>query len=160
MDSASWLALGVFVAVNFAAASSGAVFKPGAWYANLRKPGWIPPNWAFPAVWSVLFCMNAAAGWLVWETAGAQAAPALAVYGVSLVLNAAWSLLFFGLRRMDWALAEVGVFWLSLAAVIAAFAPIRPLAALLLLPYLAWVSIAALLNLRMLQLNRPEPAAA
>ncbi len=153
MDAASWWALAGFAGLNFAAASTGAAFKPGDWYAALRKPGWTPPNWAFPLVWMVLYCTVAAAGWLVWEASGISALPALAVYGVSLLFNAAWSVLFFGVRRLDWAMWDVIAFWLSIIAVIVVFAPIRPLAALLLIPYLAWVTVAALLNLSLLQLN-------
>lgn len=153
LDAGSWTALAAFVAVNFVAAASGAVFKPGDWYASLRKPGWTPPNWAFPVVWTVLFLLNAVAGWRVWEAAGANAAGPLVIYGVSLVLNAAWSALFFGAKRMRTALIEVLFLAASLVAVMAAFAPIDAVAAWLIAPYLAWVLIASLLNLRMIQLN-------
>jgi len=153
MISSSVVALAVFFVASFAAASTGAVFRPGVWYANLRKPKWTPPNWAFPVVWSVLFCAIAVSGWLVWETAGLSAWPALALFAVHLLVNAAWSFLFFGLKRLDWAMAEVVCLWLTIAALIAVFAPISTTAALLLAPYLAWVSVAAMLNLRLLQLN-------
>ncbi|HEV7227259.1 TspO/MBR family protein [Brevundimonas sp.] len=155
MDAEAWTSLAAFAGANVAAAASGGVFKPGAWYASLNRPTWTPPNWAFPLVWLVMFSLNAAAGWLVWRAHGPDTAGALAVYGGSLVLNAAWSWLFFGRRRMDLALVDVGLLWLSIAAVIALFWPLRPLAAVLLLPYLGWVTIAAVLNLRMIQLN-PE----
>eukprot|EP01032_Pedospumella_encystans_P039032 gene39032-biopygen32561 len=59
-----------FIVIVFAAASSGALFKPGVWYENLRKPGWTPPKWAFPVVWSILYVMIGYAGWLVWTTVG------------------------------------------------------------------------------------------
>ena len=153
VEASSWWALAAFVGLNFAAASTGAAFKPGDWYAALQKPTWTPPNWAFPLVWMVLYCTIAAAGWLVWEEASTAALPALAFYVVSLGFNAAWSVLFFGMRRLDWAMLEVLAFWLSIMAVIVVFAPIRPVAAFLLIPYLAWVTVAALLNLRLLQLN-------
>ncbi len=136
-----------------AAASSGAVFKPGAWYAALRKPPWTPPNWAFPVVWSMLFVANTLAGWLVWRAGGLEAWPVFALYGVSLVVNAAWSALFFGRRRMGLALIDAGVLLLSIVAVMAAFAPFSLWAAGLLAPYAAWVGVAFALNLRMLQLN-------
>lgn len=152
-DMPSLAVLGLFFAVNVLAASSGAVFKPGDWYEGLRKPSWTPPDWAFPVVWSILFAMIAVAGWLVWEAAGWGAGLALGVYGVSLVINAAWSGLFFGLKRMDWALVDVIALWLSIVAVMAVFWPISPLAALLHLPYLAWVTLAGVLNLAMLRLN-------
>jgi tryptophan-rich sensory protein len=154
----SWGALAVFVGLAFAAASSGAFFRPGAWYAELSKPAWTPPNWAFPLVWSVLYLAIAASGYLIWATGHADIWPALAVYGVHLVINAAWSALFFGLRRLDFGMAGVATLWLSIAATIALFAPIDRLAAFLLTPYLAWVTIAAALNWRMLQLNGPRGA--
>jgi tryptophan-rich sensory protein len=149
-------ALVVFFVLSFSAASSGAVFRPGEWYQNLRKPKWTPPNWAFPLVWSVLFCAIAVSGWLVWEAAGLAAWPALALYAIHLLVNAAWSFLFFGIKRLDWAMAEVICLWMVILAVAIAFAPISLPAALLLTPYLAWVTIAAALNLRLLQLNGPR----
>jgi tryptophan-rich sensory protein len=143
-----------FVAACIAVASSGAVFKPGDWYEGLAKPWWRPPNWAFPMVWSVLYLMIAIAGWLVWRKAGfAGAALPLAVYGVQLVLNAAWSGFFFGMKRMDLALVDVGALWLSIAALIWLFSAVDATAALLLAPYLLWVSIAAYLNWTMIRLN-------
>lgn len=149
----SLIALALFVLVNLAAASSGAFFRPGAWYAALAKPPWTPPNWAFPVVWSLLFVLNAVAGWLVWLAGGMEAAGALAIYGVSLVINASWSGVFFGLRRMGLGLMVVAALWLSIAAVMAAFAPFSLVAAAMLGPYLVWVTIASALNLRVWQLN-------
>ena len=154
------VALAVFVLVNLAAASSGAFFRPGAWYAALAKPPWTPPNLAFPVVWSILFVLNAVAGWLVWISAGAEAAGPLALYGASLVINASWSGVFFGLHRMGLGFVVVVMLWLSLAAVIAAFAPISAVAAGLVAPYLVWVTIASALNLRVWQLNPQARASA
>jgi tryptophan-rich sensory protein len=143
-----------FVAACITVASSGAVFKPGDWYEGLAKPWWRPPNWAFPVVWSVLYLMIAISGWLVWRKAGfAGAALPLAVYGLQLVLNAAWSGFFFGMKRMNLALVDVCLLWLSIAALILLFSPIDATAALLLAPYLLWVSIAAFLNWTMIRLN-------
>ncbi len=156
MALSSIVALAAFFVVSFAAASTGAVFRPDAWYANLKKPRWTPPNWAFPVVWSVLFCAIAVSGWLVWEAAGIAAWPALTLFAVHLLVNAVWSFLFFGKKRLDWAMAEVICLWLMIVAVIAAFAPFSTPAALLLTPYLAWVSVAAALNFRLLQLNGPR----
>lgn len=153
MDTSAWIALTVFAGLNFAAAASGGVFRPGAWYAALAKPAWTPPNWAFPVVWLVIFALNIIAGWLVWRAAGTATLAALVVYTASLVINAAWSWLFFGRRRMDYALFDVVALWVSLAVVLAMFAPISALAALLVVPYLLWVTVAGLLNLRMIQLN-------
>lgn len=156
MSPDMWIAVAVFAGLNLAAATSGGMFKPGAWYAGLAKPSWTPPNWAFPVVWGLLFALNAWAGWMIWEAIGASRPDVLALYVGSLVLNAAWSWLFFGLKRMDLALIDVALLWLSLVALIAVFWSIRPAAALPVLPYLGWVTIAAALNRRMIQLNPAE----
>ena len=149
----AWL---TFAALCFAAALSGALFKPGAWHAALAKPRWHPPNWLFGPAWGVLYLMIATAGWMVWNAAGFSAA--LAAWGVQLVLNAGWSWLFFGLRRPDLAFAEVLLLWLSIAACVVLFAPISTTATLLMVPYLAWVAFASALNFSMWRLNRARPA--
>ncbi|MGF1503286.1 MAG: TspO/MBR family protein [Paracoccaceae bacterium] len=149
----SW-SLFVFIAACFGAAMSGAFFAPGEWYENLRKPSWNPPNWVFPVVWMVLYGMIAAAGYLVWITAepGAAFWP-MVVWGLQLVLNAAWSPLFFGLKRPDLGMVGVIALWLGVAANIAVFWPVSVIAALLLVPYLVWVTIAAALNYQVMRLN-------
>ncbi len=153
-----------FIAVCVVAASSGAIFAPGAWYRALKKPWWNPPDWMFPVVWTVLYAFMAIAGWLVWRAAGSFGAAAvpLAFFALQLVLNAGWSAIFFGLKRMDWALIEVGLLWAAILACIVTFAPFSGLAAWLMAPYLLWVTIAAYLNYTVLRLNRdrmPETSA-
>lgn len=154
MDLVSGIGLLAFLAANLAAASTGAFFQPGAWYAGLAKPSWCPPDWLFGPAWAVLYLSIAVAGWLVWREAGLDGAgAALGIYAVQLLLNAGWSAIFFGLRRMDLAFYELLVFWVSIAATILAFAPIHIGAALLLLPYLAWVTFAGVLNFAIWRLN-------
>ena len=155
------IALWVFIGLCFAAALTGSVFRPGEWHRRLIKPSWHPPNWLFAPAWSVLYAMIAVAGWLVWKQAGsfAAASTALTLWGVQLVLNAAWSGIFFGLKRMDLALAEVALLWLAILATIVAFWPIHVGAALMMLPYLAWVTFAAALNHAMWSLNRGREVA-
>lgn len=153
--NSDYLALGGFLAACFLVATSGAFFRPGAWYDALRKPSWNPPNWLFAPAWTVLYITIAIAGWLVWRQASFSAATALpfTVYAVQLLLNAGWSALFFGLRRIDLALGEVTLMWLSIAATIALFAPISAAAAWLLVPYLMWVTFAGALNFKLWRLN-------
>lgn len=152
MNLESLLALLGFVVLAGAAASSGALFKPGPWYDTLRKPGWTPPSWVFPVVWTPLYVMIALSGWFAWSAAGLVAVPFL-IYALQLLLNAGWSAVFFGLRRPDLAFGELVALWLSIAATIAAFAPLSTTAAWLLAPYLVWVSIAGALNLSVWRLN-------
>lgn len=141
----------VFILLVIAAAASGAVFKPGAWYDALHKPSWTPPDWAFPVVWTLLYALIAWAGVLVWRAEGG--ALALAFWGGQWVFNTAWSWLFFGRRRMDLAFLDVSLLWLSVAGFSLAAWTVSPLASVLFLPYLAWVSIAACLNLAVWRRN-------
>jgi len=138
----------------FAAASLGAVFMPGEWYAALRKPAWNPPGWVFGPVWSTLYTMMAVAAWLVWKRGGfaAQRRP-LALFLAQLALNAVWTPLFFGLHRPGVAFAEIVLLWLAIAATLVAFRPVSRAAAWLIAPYLAWVSFAAVLNGTLWRLN-------
>ena len=144
-----------FVVACFLAAATGILFKPGDWYERLRKPSWRPPNWLFAPVWTVLYLMIAFAGWLVWRSAGfGGATTALALYALQLLLNALWTPVFFGLHRLDLGFAVIVALWLAIAATIVAFAPVNGVAALLMIPYLAWVSFASLLNFAVWRLNR------
>jgi|GEM_PF-69061 len=155
MTDPNYWSLAVFVLANLAAASSGAIFKPGAWYERIRKPDWRPPNWIFAPVWSVLYVMIAVSGWLVWDRAPAEALliPMIA-YGVQLLLNASWSGLFFGLRNPGLALVGLVFLWLAIAVTMILFFPISSLATWLLAPYLLWVSFAGVLNAVVWRMNR------
>ena len=150
------MTIAIFAALTFCAAMSGAIFKPGPWYESLNKPGWTPPQWAFPVVWSVLYIMIAAAGVLIWQTAGHELA--LLFWGLQLSLNALWSAFFFGMRRMDLAMVDLALMWIAIVGFIVTAWPIAPLAAALFLPYLAWVTTAGFLNMAMIRLN-PEVTA-
>jgi tryptophan-rich sensory protein len=138
----------------FAAAAGGAVFMPGEWYAALKKPAWNPPGWVFGPVWTVLYTMMAVAAWLIWQRGGfaAQRRP-LGLFLAQLVLNAVWTPLFFGLHRPGVAFAEIILLWLVIVWTIAAFWRVHRVAAWLLVPYLVWVSFAAVLNGTLWRLN-------
>ena len=148
-----YIPLGVFVLLVAGAAFFGSQFQPGSWYAGLRKPPLNPPNWVFAPVWSVLYLAIAASGWLVWRARPGSPVP-LSLWAAQLALNAAWSFLFFGLRRPGFALVEILVLLVVLFATTVSFFAVGRLPGLLLAPYAAWVSFAAYLNAGIWYLNR------
>ena len=146
-----YVKLAMFVAIVAAVALTAGQFMPGAWYAGLAKPAWTPPNWLFGPVWSVLYLMIAVAGWLVWES---EAAPSARWRWVAqLVLNGMWSPVMFGAHNITLALVVIVLMWLAIAAFIGATWRQVRTAALLFVPYLAWVSYATALNFAVRRLN-------
>jgi translocator protein len=144
----------IFLVVAFAAAAIGAAFPPGDWYAGLVKPSWNPPSWLFAPVWTALYVMMAVTAWLVWRQGSAPAVrAALFAWVVQLALNAAWSWLFFGLHRPGLAFAELVVLWLAILVTVVLAWRVAPTAGALLLPYLAWVTFAGMLNVTLWRLN-------
>jgi tryptophan-rich sensory protein len=151
------LGLALSVAICFAAAGVGSLFTRPAiegWYAALQKPSWTPPNWVFGPVWTVLYLAMATAAWLVWRRAGfAGARLPLTLFALQLVLNLAWTGVFFGLRMPGAAFAEIVLLWLFILVTAIAFWPISRVAAWLMVPYLGWVTYAATLNYGIWRLN-------
>lgn len=145
------LSLVVFLVLAFAAGFIGSLFLPGDWYARLVKPPFNPPDWVFAPVWSLLYAMMAVAAWRAWLRAGLG--PAMALWLVQLVLNAAWSWLFFGLHEIGLALLEILVLLTLIAATTMAFWRRERLAGGLMIPYLAWVAFASVLNAALWVLN-------
>ena len=129
----------------------------GQWYFGLDKPAWQPPDWLFGPAWTLIFAMAALAGVLYWQRQGRRESrlQVLGAFALNAFLNTLWSLLFFRLERPDWALAEVGFLWLSIILLIALLGRTSRAAAWLLLPYLAWVSFASVLNWKIVELNAP-----
>ncbi len=124
------------------------------WYMSLRKPSWQPPSWLFGPVWTALYIAMAMAAWLVWKEAGFDGATAaLTLWGVQLLLNLAWSGVFFALRSPGWALLEIGVLWLVILVTTVLFFRHSSWAGALMVPYLAWVTFAAALNTAIVRLN-------
>jgi translocator protein len=151
----SALALTGWLVVTFAAAAMGGFFLPGEWYARLQKPAWNPPNWIFGPVWTALYTIMAVMAWLVWKRGGFVGQRiALSLFLLQLGFNALWSPLFFGLRQPGLAFVDILLLWLALLATVMAFWKARPLAGAMLLPYLAWVSFASVLNFAIWRLNR------
>lgn len=127
----------------------------GSWYRALVQPAWKPPDTWFGPAWTLIFGLAAWAGTRVWLRAERPQArrQLIAAFGLNGVLNVLWSWIFFRWRSPDWALAEVVLLWLSILLLIRATARVDRLAALLLLPYLGWVTFAAALNLAVVRLN-------
>jgi len=147
--------LGAIVAlvITFGAAYVGSRFPVDEWYAALSKPSWNPPNWLFGPVWSVLYLLMAISVWLVWREKGIGTILPLSIFLLQLILNAAWSWLFFGLHKPLWAFAEIIALWLAILANIILFWRINTIGGALLVPYFAWVTFAAVLNYTLWRLN-------
>jgi translocator protein len=149
IGAVGWLVL------TFGAAALGARFLPDEWYRQLNKPTWNPPNSIFAPVWTVLYLLMAVAAWLVWRRYGINGALLpLTLFIVQLLLNAAWTWLFFGLHRIRDALIDIIVLWLVILTTLISFWRLEPLAGILLVPYLAWVSFATVLTMTIWRLNR------
>jgi benzodiazapine receptor len=128
----------------------------GPWYRALVKPSWQPPDWLFGPVWTTIFLLAAISAAMAWNGAPSGTRVMIAaLFVLNGLLNMLWSLLFFHLKRPDWALWEVPVLWLSVLVLIIAVLPWSRLAAWLLVPYLLWVAFAAYLNWTIVKLNAP-----
>ncbi|HKI85449.1 MAG TPA: TspO/MBR family protein [Thermoanaerobaculia bacterium] len=142
------LGLLIWLFVSSLAAALGAISSAsaGGFYRQLVRPAWAPPGWLFGPVWTLLYLMMGIAAWLAWRHAGwAGARLALTLFLVQLAANALWSWLFFAWHQGAWASVEIVVLWLLIAATLALFWRVRPLAGALLVPYLAWVTFATFL---------------
>lgn len=140
----------------FAASGIGAIASMDAasFYGQMVQPAWAPPSSVFGPVWTVLYALMAIAAWLVWRVGGwPQQRAALTLFVVQLLVNVLWSWLFFAWCQGAGSFADIVILWVLIVATTVAFWRVRPLAGALLLPYLAWVSFAAVLNHTVWQLN-------
>jgi translocator protein len=147
-------ALMLFLVLTFLAPAAGVWGMPGEWYAGLNKPSWNPPSWVFGPVWTTLYTCMAVAAWLVWRQGGwKKQRLALTAYVIQLVLNAAWTPIFFGLQQPGWALVEILFLLAAILITVRFFAQATRCAAGLLLPYAAWVAFASFLNFTLWRMN-------
>lgn len=151
----SLLALLVSLLLVGLTASTGARFRPDGWYRELSKPNWTPPNIAFPIAWGILYLLMAIAAWRiymaddsVWRSAS------LVAYTLQLLVNAAWSWLFFGRQQIVFALIDIMVLLVLITIAIVLFFQVNTLAAWLMVPYWLWVALALALNATILRLNK------
>jgi tryptophan-rich sensory protein len=142
----------LWLVAAFVPAFIGAPFAGPRYYATLRKPTWAPPPGVFGPVWTILYALIGVAAWRVASRSPNRAA--LRLWGVQLLLNAAWTPIFFGLRRPGVALAEIVAMWVAIAATTVVFLRRHVAAGVLMLPYLAWVTFAATLNFAIWRRNR------
>lgn len=149
-----WLALAGWIGVSLAAGGLGSLASTGSasFYADLVRPSWAPPSWLFGPAWTLLYLLMGTAAWLVWRVR--DTAPdtsrarhrGLVLFVLQLALNALWTWLFFEWRLGGWAMLEIVVLFLTVAATTWLFARVERRAAWLLVPYLAWLAYAGALT--------------
>ena len=126
-----------------------------SWYQTIQRPSWNPPNWIFAPVWTTLYILMGIALYLIWKADSDTPVKkyAITLFAVQLILNFFWSFIFFSQHQPGWAFVEIVVMWLMILLTIFAFAKINTTAAWLLVPYISWVSFAAILNFTIWKLN-------
>jgi len=134
----------------------GALFTTPAiatWYVGITKPSFNPPNWIFGPVWTILYLLMGLSLYLVWSQGFEKNKMRMGVFGAQLGLNVVWSVLFFGMGNFGAAFVEILALWVAIAATIVVFYKTSKKASLMLVPYICWVSFAALLNFAIWRLN-------
>lgn len=148
------LGFAAWLAFCYAAAGTAFFVSMNGWFEALNKPSWNPPSWLFGPVWTLLYAMMGVAAWLVWRVGGWKAnRRALGVFCLQWLYNVLWTPLCFGAHRPGWAFVDIVFLWFALVATILLFWRVNRLAGALLLPYLAWVTFAAALNLTTWRMN-------
>jgi len=142
----------IFLIACGAAASTGVIFKPGQWYEGLNKPGFTPPNWAFPVAWTIIYLLLAWAGYRLSLIPGSQTV--LALWAAQIALNTLWTPVFFGAHQVAAAMVILLLLWLVVAVMVFMALRLDLITGLILFPYLAWLSVAAALNFSILRNNR------
>ena len=151
-----WSVFIVFLAACCAAAATGSLFPPTEWYRRLSKPAWTPPDLVFPVAWTALYVSLAYAATRVAVLEGT--AMAMAFWALQIALNTLWSPVFFGLQRLRTAMYVIGALWIAVLGTVVSFWQLDPLAGMILVPYLVWVSYAGALNFSILRRNPDEVA--
>jgi tryptophan-rich sensory protein len=152
----TWLGLLAWILIAFIPSATAAFVDTGPRYDTLNRPAWTPPSWVFGPVWTTLYLLMGIAAWRVWLPHGftdRAARRALVLFLVHLILNAAWTWLFFGLHMLAAAAVEIVVLWAMILALVAMFWRRDRLAGALLMPYLVWVTYAATLSIGFAMMN-------
>lgn len=153
-----WWKLVLSVVITEGAGGIGSIFtftQISSWYATLNRSPLAPPNWFFGPMWITLYFLMGVSLYMVWKNrlTVPDSWVALTLFGVQLLLNVLWSLIFFGLHQLLFGFVEIVFLWFFIAATIIEFRPIDKSAAYLLFPYISWVTVATALNLSILLLN-------
>ena len=142
----------IFLLACCAAAATGIIFKPGAWYESLRKPRFTPPNWAFPVAWTTIYLLLAWAGYRLTLLPGSETV--LALWAAQIALNTLWTPVFFGANRIGVAMVILTLLWIVVAIMVVMALRLNIVTGLILFPYLLWLSVAAALNFSILRHNK------
>ncbi|QHF02662.1 sensory protein TspO [Pseudomonas asturiensis] len=142
----------IFLLACAAAASTGIIFKPGQWYESLTKPGFTPPNWAFPVAWTIIYLLLAWAGYRLSLIPGSQ--EVLALWAAQIALNTLWTPVFFGAQKPFAGMVIISVLWAVVATMVVMALRLDVITGLILFPYLVWLCVAAALNFSILRNNR------
>lgn len=142
----------IFLIACCAAASTGIIFKPGSWYESLQKPGFTPPNWAFPLAWTAIYLLLAWAGYRLTLLPGSETV--LALWAAQIALNTLWTPVFFGAQRIVAGMVILAALWLVVAVMIVFAIQVDVITGLILFPYLIWLTVAAALNFSIMRLNK------
>jgi len=155
-----WLALAGYLAACFlvsAVAGYATVQSIPTWYANISKPGFTPPNQVFAPVWTILYALMGIAAWLIWRMPDSpHRTRAIALFWLQLLLNFAWSWIFFYLHLILGAALEIVILWFAILFTTIAYRRVYPLAGWMMIPYLCWVSFASVLNWGIWHANLPK----
>ena len=155
----NWMKLVISILLPLLVAFGGSLFTEtgeGSWYRSIEKPSWNPPGWVFAPVWTTLYVMMGVGFYLVWKSTlqGNRKQSAMVLWTMQLMVNFFWSFIFFSQQQIGWAMVEIICLWILILPTIFAFAKVNKLAAWLLVPYISWVSFAALLNYTIWVLNK------
>jgi tryptophan-rich sensory protein len=142
----------IFLIACGAAATTGMVFKPGQWYAQLNKPKFTPPNWVFPVAWTTIYLLLAWVGYRLTMIPGSE--QVLALWAAQIALNTLWTPVFFGAQRIVAAMIILVLLWLVVATMVILALRLDVITGLILFPYLAWLCVAAALNFSIMRNNR------
>jgi benzodiazapine receptor len=158
MAKSNLLKLIVSIVFTLGLGSLGGIFTVSEipnWYAGLQKPSFNPPNFLFGPVWTILYILMGISFYLVWKKSSSKIrANGIALFIIQFTLNFFWSIIFFKYHLIFWAFIEIIVMWVFILFTIFSFAKLNKTAAWLLVPYISWVSFAAILNFAILHLNQ------